>query len=55
MYVRPGEVPPPGSCGRVSEDWEVRLVDGAGVDVPVGEVGEIVVRPRYPGSSRRAT
>lgn len=49
MYVRPGEQPPVGSCGRVSEDWEVRLVDDAGLEVPVGEVGEIVVRPRYPG------
>ena len=49
MYVRPGEVPPPGSCGRVSEDWEVRLVDDDDVDVPVGEIGEIVLRPRFPG------
>ncbi len=49
MYVRPGEAPPPGSCGRVSEDWEVRLVDDRDVDVPVGEVGEIVLRPKYPG------
>jgi crotonobetaine/carnitine-CoA ligase len=49
MYVRPGETPPPGSCGRVSEDWEVRLVDDDDVDVPVGEVGEIVLRPLYPG------
>ena len=49
MYVRPGEVPPPGSCGRVSEDWEVRLVDDDDLDVTVGEVGEIVLRPRFAG------
>jgi crotonobetaine/carnitine-CoA ligase len=49
IYVRPGEQAPLGSCGRVSEDWEVRLVDDADLDVPVGEVGEIAIRPRYPG------
>jgi crotonobetaine/carnitine-CoA ligase len=49
MYTRPGDPGRPGSCGRVSEDWEVRLVDDDDVDVPVGEAGEIVLRPRYPG------
>jgi crotonobetaine/carnitine-CoA ligase len=49
IYARPGERTPPGSCGRVSEDWEVRLVDEHDRDVPSGEPGEIVLRPRYPG------
>jgi crotonobetaine/carnitine-CoA ligase len=49
IYGRPGERTPPGSCGRVSEDWEVRLVDDRDRDVPAGEPGEIVIRPRYPG------
>jgi len=49
IYGRPGEHTPPGSCGRVSEDWEVRLVDDRDRDVPAGEPGEIVIRPRYPG------
>ncbi len=48
LYVRPGEDAPPGSCGRISEDWEVRLVDDDDVEVPVGEVGEIAIRPLYP-------
>ena len=49
IYVRPGEQAPLGSCGRVSEDWEVRLLDDADLDVSVGAVGEIAIRPRYPG------
>jgi crotonobetaine/carnitine-CoA ligase len=48
IYVRPGEEAPLGSCGRESEDWEVRLVDDDDLEVPTGEVGEIAIRPRYP-------
>lgn len=37
------------TCGRVrSERFEVRLVDEFDEEVPVGEVGELVVRPRLP-------
>ena len=39
----------PGSCGKAHEDWEARIVDDLGVEVPVGEPGQIVVRPRLPG------
>src|SRR5262249_24869602 len=35
----------PGSSGRALPDWEIRLVDDDDEDVPVGEVGEIVLRP----------
>ena len=37
-----------GSCGTVIEAYDVRLFDEQGVEVPVGEVGEIVVRPNEP-------
>jgi crotonobetaine/carnitine-CoA ligase len=37
-----------GSCGRVDEMFEVRLVDENDQEVPTGESGEILVRPRHP-------
>jgi carnitine-CoA ligase len=43
-----GERVPAGSVGRPHESFEVRLVDAADEDVPVGEAGEIVARPRLP-------
>ncbi|RIK87317.1 MAG: ATP-dependent acyl-CoA ligase [Hyphomicrobiales bacterium] len=37
------------TCGRVrSERFEVRLVDELDEEVPVGQVGELVVRPKLP-------
>ncbi len=38
----------PGTLGTPSPLYEVRLVDDEDTDVPVGETGEIVVRPREP-------
>ena len=38
----------PGSCGRVREGMEVRLVDEHDREVPVGEVGEITIRNEMP-------
>jgi crotonobetaine/carnitine-CoA ligase len=38
----------PGTVGRPSDLYEVRLVDDEDGDVPVGTPGEIVVRPRFP-------
>lgn len=38
----------PGSCGKTHEDWEARIVDPQGRELPVGEPGEIVLRPRLP-------
>lgn len=40
----------PGSCGKALDEWfEVAIVDPATDEpVPDGEVGEIVVRPRFP-------
>jgi len=41
---------PDGSCGKPSPHFEVDLVDDQGRPVDVGEVGEIVTRPRRAGS-----
>jgi len=40
----------PRSCGRELQGVEVRLVGDDGLDVPVGEPGEIVVRGGKPGT-----
>ena len=40
----------PGSCGRVSDDWEVRLGRCRRRRGAVGETGEILLRPREPAS-----
>lgn len=38
-----------GSCGKVLEDlFEAKLVDNDDVEVPIGSIGEIVVRPKVP-------
>jgi len=49
IYNRFDEPMIPGSCGRVSDDWEVRLGDQDGNEAPVGATGEILLRPRRPG------
>jgi crotonobetaine/carnitine-CoA ligase len=36
------------SCGTAREEYEVRLVDEHDFEVPIGEVGELIVRHRYP-------
>ena len=41
-------VGPPGNAGRVNEDFEVRIVDDEDNEVPVGQPGEIIIRPRHP-------
>lgn len=38
----------PGSCGRQSPYYEVRVVDEHDNELPVGEPGELVIRPRRP-------
>jgi crotonobetaine/carnitine-CoA ligase len=37
-----------GSCGTVIDAYDVRLVDAEGFEVPVGEPGELLVRPNEP-------
>lgn len=39
----------PGSTGIARDDLEVRALDENDEEVPVGEVGEICIRPRRPG------
>lgn len=39
---------PPNCCGNPIESLEVKLMDDGGEEVPVGEAGEIWVRPRRP-------
>jgi crotonobetaine/carnitine-CoA ligase len=44
-----GEELRPGSCGRVVDGYECRIVDEWDVPVPAGSVGELLVRPTRPG------
>lgn len=45
----PGEVNPPNAAGRPNDvEFDVRIFDDDDVEVPAGEVGEIVCRPRRP-------
>jgi carnitine-CoA ligase len=48
IYNRLDEPARVGSCGRVSDEWEVRLADPDGDEVPLGETGEILIRPLQP-------
>ncbi|MHB9149883.1 MAG: AMP-binding protein [Thermoleophilia bacterium] len=38
----------PGSCGKPLDIYNIRLVDDNDQEVPAGEIGEIVFRPREP-------
>jgi Acyl-CoA synthetases (AMP-forming)/AMP-acid ligases II len=38
----------PGSCGKLLDIYDIRLVDDEDAEVPVGESGEIVFRPNEP-------
>jgi crotonobetaine/carnitine-CoA ligase len=49
IYSDPDLPRRPGACGRPIPAYDVRLVDSADRFVPVGSVGEIVVRPNEPG------
>lgn len=37
-----------GSTGKAHPDWEIRLIDADGFEVPAGQAGELVARPRKP-------
>jgi carnitine-CoA ligase len=47
-YNRPGEPRREGSCGRPVPPFEARVHDRHGCEVPVGEVGELVIRAGEP-------
>ena len=40
--------PPGGSQGRVADEFEARIVDDNGCELPSNTIGEVVYRPRYP-------
>jgi carnitine-CoA ligase len=46
----PDEDGPPGSAGRADPGFDVRIFDDEDRELPAGEVGEIVARPRHPGA-----
>jgi crotonobetaine/carnitine-CoA ligase len=46
--LRHDEQAPPGSSGRVNDDFEVRIFDEDDNELPAGTPGEIVIRPRRP-------
>lgn len=48
VFQEIGKAYPKGSCGRVAPEFELKLLDDMGREVKVGEVGEIVTRPRDP-------
>jgi crotonobetaine/carnitine-CoA ligase len=48
ISARFDEPVPAGSCGRVNEAFEIRVVDENDEPVPPNQVGEIVVRPKKP-------
>ncbi len=48
IFPPPGEDTRPGSCGKAAEQYQLELHDEDGYVVPVGEPGELVVRPLAP-------
>jgi acyl-CoA synthetase (AMP-forming)/AMP-acid ligase II len=44
MHLGPGDEEKWGSIGKPSFNWEARIVDFKGKDVPPGQVGELIVR-----------
>ncbi|MCX2934422.1 AMP-binding protein [Mycobacterium sp. CVI_P3] len=44
-----GRLYKPGSCGTPRDDLDVRALDDNDEEVPVGQVGEICIRPKRPG------
>ena len=47
VHVMPDDRPK-GSCGKAMDVYEIKLFDDNDNEVPVGEIGEIVFRPREP-------
>jgi carnitine-CoA ligase len=52
IYHPRGEPRRDGSCGKLVDEWfECRIVDPeTDIEVPTGEIGELLVRPRVPGA-----
>ena len=47
--ISTSELPNDRSCGRLSADYEVRIVDDLDRDVADGEAGQLIIRARRPG------
>ncbi|HTK66857.1 MAG TPA: AMP-binding protein [Pseudonocardia sp.] len=48
VIARPGLDHPDGSCGTSRDGFELRLVDGNDIEVPTGQVGELILRTDRP-------
>ncbi|NNC38717.1 MAG: ATP-dependent acyl-CoA ligase [Acidimicrobiales bacterium] len=46
--IAAGEYTAPGSSGKISPQFDVRIVDDEDVEVSVGQSGEIIIRPLQP-------
>lgn len=53
LYTPLDEPRRPGACGRAGPLWDAQLHDTEGFPVPVGAVGELVVRPLAPDALMR--
>lgn len=53
IYTPHGGARRAGSCGRVHEDWEMKILDEQGLEVPAGRTGEIALRPKLPSIMMR--
>jgi crotonobetaine/carnitine-CoA ligase len=42
------DLPNAKTCGTISPLYEARIVDEAGLDMPDGEVGQLIIRPKRP-------
>jgi carnitine-CoA ligase len=49
IYALPDDVLPDGAVGRVGREWNVRIADTEGNELPAGSIGEILMRPLCPG------
>lgn len=48
VFQEIGKTYPKGSCGKLAPEFELRLIKDNGAEAGLGEVGEIVTRPRDP-------
>ncbi|MDG2003420.1 MAG: AMP-binding protein [Novosphingobium sp.] len=48
LNARYDERLPDGSCGKINDTFDVRIVDADDQELPTGEIGEIVLRPKKP-------
>ena len=49
IYALPEDVLPDDAVGRLGQDWNVRIADDEGNELPPGKIGEILMRPLRPG------